>query len=235
MTAEHRFLGIDVGATTLKLALEDEGGTLIAQDQDRHGGRAADELEARLARFEAQHGVTPGDTRVFVTGSGGLALAPLVGARFVHEVTAVTALVERRFPDVGTIIDSRRPARGHRGLQARPGGWIGAQGRLDERQVRGRDGGGHRQDRPEARRRGTGTGRPCLRRRPAAQRRGKVRCLRRDRHQQPAEDGDRPLGADGLAHRRHRHAEPRGARPRPDALPAGAAGRRPRVAHSGRR
>ena len=42
---------------------------------------------------------------LFITGSGGSALAGLLGAKFVQEVTAVSLAVERFFPDVRSVIE----------------------------------------------------------------------------------------------------------------------------------
>jgi predicted CoA-substrate-specific enzyme activase len=92
-------LGIDVGSTTVK-AVVVEDGTVTWQDYQRHNTRQAEKVVEFLARMEAEAGVTAGRDRVFLTGSGSGFLAPLVGAKLIQEVVAVAACVEQQHPDV---------------------------------------------------------------------------------------------------------------------------------------
>jgi len=92
-------VGIDVGSTTVK-AVVVEDGKAAWQDYQRHNTRQAEKLVEFLARMEAEAGLTPGRDRVFFTGSGAGFLAPLVGGKLIQEVVAVAACVERLHPDV---------------------------------------------------------------------------------------------------------------------------------------
>jgi predicted CoA-substrate-specific enzyme activase len=92
-------VGVDVGSTTVK-AVVVEDGKAGWQDYQRHNTRQAEKVVEFLARMEAEAGLTPGRDRVFFTGSGAGFLAPLVGGKLIQEVVAVAACVERLHPDV---------------------------------------------------------------------------------------------------------------------------------------
>jgi predicted CoA-substrate-specific enzyme activase len=94
--------GIDVGSTTVKATVLEDG-AVRWQDYQRHDTRQAEMVCEFLARIEAECGMTPGRDRVFVTGSGAGLLAPLVGAKMVQEVVAVSAAVEKLHPDVNFV------------------------------------------------------------------------------------------------------------------------------------
>ncbi|MCE9529788.1 MAG: hypothetical protein K8T89_01405 [Planctomycetes bacterium] len=57
-----------------------------------------------LREIEYSYGKTS-SLRIFVTGSGVAAFVPLIGARFVHEINAVTLAVESLHLDVQTVIE----------------------------------------------------------------------------------------------------------------------------------
>jgi activator of 2-hydroxyglutaryl-CoA dehydratase len=43
--------------------------------------------------------------RIFITGSGASPIAPVINAKFVQEVNAVTLAVETLHPDVGSVVE----------------------------------------------------------------------------------------------------------------------------------
>ena len=94
-----RIAGVDVGSTTVKAALVEDG-RVIWQDYQRHNTRQAEKVLEFLGRMETEAGLTAGRDRVFFTGSGAGFIAPLVGGKLVQEVVAVAACVERLHPDV---------------------------------------------------------------------------------------------------------------------------------------
>jgi predicted CoA-substrate-specific enzyme activase len=94
-----RLVGVDVGSTTVK-AVVVEDGQVRWQDYQRHNTRQAEKVVEFLGRMEAEAGLAPGQDRIFFTGSGAGFLAPLVGAKQIQEVVAVAACVERQHPDV---------------------------------------------------------------------------------------------------------------------------------------
>jgi predicted CoA-substrate-specific enzyme activase len=94
--------GLDVGSTTIKASLM-EGSAVRWQDYRRHDTRQAEMTLEFLARMESEGGLEAGRDRIFMTGSGAGLLAPLIGARMVQEVVAVSAAVERLHPDVNFV------------------------------------------------------------------------------------------------------------------------------------
>lgn len=92
-------VGLDVGSTTVK-ALADERGAARWQDYRRHNTKQAEMVLEFLGRMESEAGLAPGRDRIFLTGSGAGLIAPLVGGKFVQEVVAVSAAVEKLHPEV---------------------------------------------------------------------------------------------------------------------------------------
>src|SRR5581483_3306294 len=96
--AGERLVGMDVGSTTVEAVAVADGRTLW-RDYRRHNTRQAETVAEFLGRMEAECGLRAGRDRIFFTGSGAGFIAPLVGGRFVQEVVAVAAAVERLHPD----------------------------------------------------------------------------------------------------------------------------------------
>jgi len=94
-----RTAGVDIGSTTVKAVLVEDG-AIIWQDYERHNTRQAEKALEFLGRMESEAGFEPESDRVFFTGSGAGLIAPLVGGRVVQEVVAVAAAVERLHPTV---------------------------------------------------------------------------------------------------------------------------------------
>ncbi|MGA3080912.1 MAG: BadF/BadG/BcrA/BcrD ATPase family protein [Terracidiphilus sp.] len=102
-----RFLvGVDVGSTTVKaVVVEAGGGHILWRDYRRHDTRQPEMLREFLLRMEREVGIAPGNCRIFITGSGGPALAAPIGARFVQEVNAVALAVEKLHPEAQSVIE----------------------------------------------------------------------------------------------------------------------------------
>ncbi|WP_372619240.1 BadF/BadG/BcrA/BcrD ATPase family protein [Falsiroseomonas sp.] len=94
-----KLVGMDVGSTTVKAVLVEDG-RVLWQDYQRHNTRQAEKVLDFLGRMQAEAGLTPGEGRIFFTGSGAGLIAPLVGGKFIQEVVAVAAAVEKLHPDV---------------------------------------------------------------------------------------------------------------------------------------
>src|SRR5580692_9243010 len=107
MEAQARYMvGLDVGSTTVKaIVAESESDKIVWQDYQRHETKQPEKVLEFLQRIEAEAGVTPENSRAFITGSGGGTLAELVGAKFVQEVTAVSLAVEKMHPEVYSVIE----------------------------------------------------------------------------------------------------------------------------------
>jgi activator of 2-hydroxyglutaryl-CoA dehydratase len=95
-------LGIDVGSTTVKGVLLQDG-AVVWRDYQRHSTRQAEKVLEFLEQLESHDLLLPGRDAIAVTGSGAGLLAPLVGARHVQEVVAVAAAVQRQHPLVSFV------------------------------------------------------------------------------------------------------------------------------------
>jgi activator of 2-hydroxyglutaryl-CoA dehydratase/predicted nucleotide-binding protein (sugar kinase/HSP70/actin superfamily) len=100
-------IGFDVGSTTVKAVVVDVAREeVLWQDYQRHETRQAEKAIELLETIERAFPDVPRTAmRLFVTGSGGAALAPRLGGRFVQEVNAVTLAVEKLHPDVMSIVE----------------------------------------------------------------------------------------------------------------------------------
>jgi predicted CoA-substrate-specific enzyme activase len=99
-------VGLDVGSTTVKAIVVDVAtDTTIWQDYQRHETRQPEKCLEFLRRMEADTGISPQNTRIFITGSGGGTIAEMVGAKFVQEVHAVSLAVEKLHPEVYSVIE----------------------------------------------------------------------------------------------------------------------------------
>jgi predicted CoA-substrate-specific enzyme activase len=99
-------VGLDVGSTTVKAVVVDAASDkTIWQDYQRHETRQPEKVLEFLRRMEADTGISPANTRIFITGSGGGTIAEMVGAKFVQEVHAVSLAVEKLHPEVYSVIE----------------------------------------------------------------------------------------------------------------------------------
>ncbi len=110
MHAEHhqsRFMvGLDVGSTTVKAVVVDrDTDEILWRDYQRHETKQPEKVLEFLRRMEADVKISPRNSRIFLTGSGGGTLAEFIGAKFVQEVTAVSLAVEKLHPEVYSVIE----------------------------------------------------------------------------------------------------------------------------------
>ncbi len=99
-------VGLDVGSTTVKAIVVDAStDEILWQDYQRHETKQPEKTLEFLRRMESEAKISHHDTRMFMTGSGGGALADLIGAKFVQEVTAVALAVEKLHPEVYSVIE----------------------------------------------------------------------------------------------------------------------------------
>jgi predicted CoA-substrate-specific enzyme activase len=104
--AQHFLVGVDIGSTTVKaVAVDAATDEMVWSDYQRHETKQPEKTLEFLGRLEAELAISGKNTRMFITGSGGAAIAPLVGAKFVQEVTAVSLAVEKLHPEVNSVIE----------------------------------------------------------------------------------------------------------------------------------
>ena len=96
-------LGIDIGSTTVKVAVLDNKDQIIFSDYERHFANIRETLRDLI---EKAHQVT-GDIEVapIITGSGGLTLAKHLGIPFVQEVVAVSTALTHYAPQTDVAIE----------------------------------------------------------------------------------------------------------------------------------
>jgi BadF/BadG/BcrA/BcrD ATPase family protein len=103
---QRLFVGLDVGSTTVKAIVVDAAtNETLRQDYQRHETRQPEKVLEFLNRMETDANVSPENTRIFVTGSGGGTITEMIGAKFVQEVHAVSLAVEKLHPEVYSVIE----------------------------------------------------------------------------------------------------------------------------------
>jgi predicted CoA-substrate-specific enzyme activase len=99
-------VGLDVGSTTVKAVVVDaKSDAILWQDYQRHETKQPEKVLEFLERMEKEVGIAADNCRIFITGSGGGSLAPLLGGKFVQEVTAVSLAVEKLHPEVNSVVE----------------------------------------------------------------------------------------------------------------------------------
>ncbi len=93
-------LGIDIGSTTVKVALLDKDNNLISSDYKRHFANIQETLFDLVD--DLTHKIPGEEVAPVITGSGGLALANVLEIPFIQEVIAVSTALEAldKHPDV---------------------------------------------------------------------------------------------------------------------------------------
>lgn len=98
------YVGIDVGSVSVKLAVLDGAGAIVADRYVRHKGHPLSAVADLMREIFA--GVPPVSIHaIAVTGSGGKLLASITGAAFVNEIIAQSRATARLCPGAKTIIE----------------------------------------------------------------------------------------------------------------------------------
>ena len=103
-------IGIDVGSTTVKIAVIDDNDNLMYGDYQRHRAdirstiitvvkNAFDNIEQNFS-IDENHPIS-----VKVTGSGGLAVSQWLEIPFIQEVIAATTSVKKIIPQTDVVIE----------------------------------------------------------------------------------------------------------------------------------
>lgn len=96
-------LGIDIGSTTVKIAILNEDGDLLFSDYERHFANIQETLADLLQR--AAHELGSIHIAPVMTGSGGLALASNMEIPFLQEVVAVSGALKHYAPNTDVAIE----------------------------------------------------------------------------------------------------------------------------------
>lgn len=97
------YLGIDIGSTTLKLALKSVSGELVFSDYQRHHANIRLTASSVLSKIYNKFGNIP--LKIAITGSVGMGYAQKANLKFVQEVVASAAYINHEFPQVRTFVD----------------------------------------------------------------------------------------------------------------------------------
>ncbi|MBL9107072.1 MAG: CoA activase [Myxococcales bacterium] len=106
--SKHKYMiGFDLGSTTVKAVVVDVASDeIVWKDYQRHESKQADRALKMLKQIEAEvPGLGAGNTRMFITGSGGSNVGRWIGAKFVQEVNAVSLAVEKLHPEVNSVVE----------------------------------------------------------------------------------------------------------------------------------
>ena len=96
-------LGIDIGSTTVKIAILNEKGDVVFSDYERHLAHIQETLAELLIRAKKQLGTI--DLHPVITGSGGLNLSGHMKVPFVQEVVAVATSLQDYAPQTDVAIE----------------------------------------------------------------------------------------------------------------------------------
>lgn len=96
-------LGIDIGSTTVKVAILDNDKNLIFSDYERHFANIQETLQLLLEKAVGVLGDF--DVNPVITGSGGLTLAKYLELPFTQEVVAVSAALSAEAPQCDVAIE----------------------------------------------------------------------------------------------------------------------------------
>ena len=96
-------IGLDIGSTTIKAVVFDDGNNIVFRHYERHCARINELCASLLARIDEQF---PNETfQLAISGSAGMGLAEDVGAEFLQEVYATRVALKKMVPDADVAIE----------------------------------------------------------------------------------------------------------------------------------
>ena len=99
----HNSLGIDIGSTTVKIAVLDSDNHILFADYERHYANIQETLALLLSRAKEKLGEMT--VRASITGSGGLTLSRHLNIPFTQEVVAVATALQAYAPQTDVAIE----------------------------------------------------------------------------------------------------------------------------------
>ena len=96
-------LGIDIGSTTVKIAILDHDNTILFSDYERHYANIQETLAGLLQKAFSKLGEL--EVSPMITGSGGLTLAKHLDVPFTQEVIAVSTSLQHYAPQTDVAIE----------------------------------------------------------------------------------------------------------------------------------
>ena len=96
-------IGLDVGSTTIKIAVIDHDNTLLMSAYERHQADVKGALLQVLAKASAR--VSTDSAAIMVTGSIGIGVSEMYALPFLQEVVCATQYTQCLHKNIRTIID----------------------------------------------------------------------------------------------------------------------------------
>ncbi len=103
MDSQYNTLGIDIGSTTVKIAILDDAHKILFSDYKRHFANIRETLSDLLQEAYGQLGNIT--LHPMITGSGGLTLANHLKVPFVQEVISVATALKELAPKTDVAIE----------------------------------------------------------------------------------------------------------------------------------
>ncbi len=97
-------IGLDIGSTTVKIAVLDDAGKLLFSKYARHASRITETIKNILEELAAEMPWLK-TARLAISGSAGIGVAEGCGVQFVQEVFAEKICTERLNPDTDVVIE----------------------------------------------------------------------------------------------------------------------------------
>ena len=97
------FLGIDVGSTTVKVAILDSDNNVLFSDYERHFANIRETLLDLMTKARAELGDR--DLHPMITGSGGMSISKYIHVPFVQEVISVSSALGYFAPKTDVAIE----------------------------------------------------------------------------------------------------------------------------------
>ena len=97
------YFGIDVGSTTVKIAILDQNENLVSHRYQRHYSDCWKTLQELIE--EVHREFSESTMKIAVTGSGGMSISEHLNISFIQEVIAGSKAIERYLPDTDVVIE----------------------------------------------------------------------------------------------------------------------------------
>lgn len=97
-------IGLDIGSTTVKIAVLDDAGKLLFAKYERHYSQIAAKIEQLLAELHREMPLLK-TARLAVSGSAGIGIADACNLQFVQEVFAEKVCAEKLNPNADVVIE----------------------------------------------------------------------------------------------------------------------------------
>ncbi len=96
-------VGLDVGSTTVKLAVIDKANEVVISKYVRHKSKLREATQGLINEVAEKLGNV--DVKLAVTGSGGLGISKWLGIEYVQEVIAGCEAIQTYYPQTDTIVE----------------------------------------------------------------------------------------------------------------------------------